>query len=589
MPDLIAQSQDASHFWRQPLADNTTFLLGRSTSELAVSWDPQVSRCHARLLWDGQRLHVDRLPEAKNPIYFEGRAVDSCRVQVGERFVIGTTVFLLMATPDARTESRPTPFSVQSIPRRELQSRKFHEAAQRIDALARLPRLISPATSDTDLARRVAELLLDGIAKASAAAVIEYDPSDGGRHRVLHGEARGRKQAFRPSWRLVRHVAESGEGTLHLWSPLPADGEESWATQQAGVDWAFCLPVEGESRVWYLYVEGGEDRDHTAYRDVAFEDDWKFAEVVATMLANFRAARMWERRHAHIRPFFSPSVLEWLDGESGRGLEPRQADVCVLFCDLRGFSRESEVSADDLLRLLKRVSRTLGVMTTEILAAGGVIGDFHGDAAMGFWGWPLEQADHVADACRAALRIRRRLPPRSSDADAGLPVFRAGLGLASGEAVAGPIGTADQLKVTVFGPVVNRAARLETLTKTLKAPVLLDQVTAERLGDSTGAGTDWRLRRLGRVELPRMGRVETVYELLPPASEAPEISDQVLDDFAAAVEAFEAGDWERAYELFHRVPHYDAVKDYYVGQIVRHDRRAPPGWDGILRPGKAVN
>jgi adenylate cyclase len=80
--------------------------------------------------------------------------------------------------------------------------------------------------------------------------------------------------------------------------------------------------------------------------------------------------------------------------------------VTVLFCDLRGFTQQSERSAGDLFDLLQRVSQALGVMTHHILAQGGVVGDFHGDAAMGFWGWPIAQPDAVERACRAAQGIR---------------------------------------------------------------------------------------------------------------------------------------------------------------------------------------
>ena len=93
--------------------------------------------------------------------------------------------------------------------------------------------------------------------------------------------------------------------------------------------------------------------------------------------------------------------------------------MTVLFCDLRGFSRESERSADDLFGLLERVSRALGVMTHHILEEGGVIGDFHGDAAMGFWGWPIAQADAARGPAGRCWGSGRRLPHASSSASEG--------------------------------------------------------------------------------------------------------------------------------------------------------------------------
>ena len=138
----------------------------------------------------------------------------------------------------------------------------------------------------------------------------------------------------------------------------------------------------------------------------------------------------------------------------------------MLFCDLRGFSRHSERSAEDLLGLLNRVSQALGVTTHEIREQGGVLGDFHGDAAMGFWGWPLAQPDAAVRACLAALAIRAEFAATAQRPDDPLADFRVGIGIATGRAVAGKIGTVDQVKVTVFGPVVNLASRLEGMTKT---------------------------------------------------------------------------------------------------------------------------
>src|SRR5690606_9010063 len=118
-----------------------------------------------------------------------------------------------------------------------------------------------------------------------------------------------------------------------------------------------------------------------------------------------------ERKLSGLRQFFAPPVLAALGGLSGVGdlntdlLKPRECDVTVMFCDLRGFSQKAEESAGDLLGLLNRVSGALEVMTEQILRHGGVTGDFQGDATLGFWGWPFASQDAPLDACRAALGI----------------------------------------------------------------------------------------------------------------------------------------------------------------------------------------
>jgi adenylate cyclase len=289
-----------------------------------------------------------------------------------------------------------------------------------------------------------------------------------------------------------------------------------------------------------------------------------------------------QARQAGLSQFFSPVVLDVLAAEDPDViLAPRETQVTVLFCDLRGFSRASEQAADDLMGLLHRVAQVLGVTTRHIFESGGVVGDFQGDATMGFWGWPLAQPDAVERACRAALAIRMELE-RAAKSPGDLADFRMGLGIATGRAVAGKLGTADQVKVTVFGPVVNLASRLEGMTKILRAPILLDQTTADRMR-KTLPPQFGRCRRLAVVAPAGMETAVEVSELVPPFSEDPTLSDADLATYEAALAEFQAGRWPRAFELLHRVPAADRAKDFLTGYIVQHHRAPPAGWDGVIR------
>jgi adenylate cyclase len=236
-------------------------------------------------------------------------------------------------------------------------------------------------------------------------------------------------------------------------------------------------------------------------------------------------------------------------GEAGpeEALRPREAEVTVLFCDLRGFSRKAEASA--LLPVLERVSKALGVMTHNILDRKGVIADFLGDAALGFWGWPLEQPDKAEMASRAALGIRAAFEAFTTKPGHPLAEFRVGIGVATGPAVAGPIGTEAQAKVTVFGPIVNLASRLEGMTKLLRVPILLDEATRRRSASACPGGG--RCRRLARVRPYGLATPLIVSELLPPADESL-LGDEHLVAYERALDAFLAGEREAAYESLHR-------------------------------------
>jgi adenylate cyclase len=287
-----------------------------------------------------------------------------------------------------------------------------------------------------------------------------------------------------------------------------------------------------------------------------------------------------------LRQFFAPPILAALGDDLDTALlEPRECDVTVLFCDLRGFSQKAEASAGDLRGLLDRVSRALGVMTSQILKQGGVTGDFQGDAAMGFWGWPFASPEAPIAACRAALGIRAAFGETFGRPDHPLGSFEVGIGVAHGRAVAGKIGTAEQVKVTVFGPVVNLASRLEGMTKQLRVPIVLDEATAA-IVNSRMDRKEGRTRRLARVLPYGTETPVLVSELLPPERDEPEMTDELLSLYDQAVDHFIAGRWNDAYRLLHRMPASDRAQDFPGVLIAQHNRIPPSDWDGTVRLAK---
>ncbi len=440
------------------------------------------------------------------------------------------------------------------------------------------------------------------------------EPTEAG-IQLLHWDARSTMgQSFSPSTRLIEQALHSRESVLHLWRrppsgpptlaespafPRPAfealdrshDGPFESFTQSENIDWAFCTPIVSEACPgWAIYVAGDLSnlaaakslREGTASVEVDLQDDLKFAELTASTLSSLRQMRFLQRRQDSLRPFFAPIVQQALTGHNpDDALAPREVDVSVLFCDLRGFSRQSEESSDRLLELLQRVSDALGVMTHQILKRCGVVGDFHGDAAMGFWGWPLEDRENVLNAAKAALAIREEFEQAAAIPTHPLAGFRAGIGIATGKAVAGRIGTVDQVKVTVFGPVVNLASRLESMTKQIRAPILIDEETASRLArfELSEVG---RVRRVAKVLPFGMTTPLVVSELLPPQHLDPVLTDIHLEIYESALDKLQQGDWDEAFGLLHKVPAEDRVKDFLTVFIAQHGRTPPANWQGII-------
>ncbi|MFW6125061.1 MAG: adenylate/guanylate cyclase domain-containing protein [Pirellulales bacterium] len=582
MPDLIAQGPEPQQRWRRPLPEGQWIVIGRGSSAWSVPWDDQISRRHVRLRWTGRVVEATREPKTRNPVYLRGRELERFELRPGEHFVIGQTSFALSQQQVALSATMSKPARQQSFSSQYLRQMPFRNPDRRMEVLSRLPEVIGGAAGDQELFVRLVTMLLAGIPRAHAAAVVDAGGAEpdaaGADMKVLHWDQRlAVTTDFEPSRGLIVEAVRHRQSVLHVWSGLDSSRPGAF-TAHDSFDWAFCTPITGKGCAgWGVYVAGrftAEAASMAGSSDPTdLREDVKFTELVAAILSALRAMRLLEHRQAALSQFFAPVVLDSLAMQDpDEMLAPREADVSVIFCDLRGFGRASEQSADDLLGLLERVSRALGVMTRHIREHGGVIGDFQGDAALGFWGWPIAQDDTVERTYRAALAIRGEFE--------AAPGFRAGIGVASGRAVAGKLGTADQVKVTVFGPVVNLAARLEGMTRELGASILLDEPTAEAVRRRVSAVVA-RVRRLARVLPYGLQTPLTVSELLPPAADSA-LTDRHLADYEAALDRFVEGDWPAAFELLHRIPPADRAKDFLTAEIARHNRTAPAGFDGVI-------
>jgi len=608
---LIAQGPNPTDRWRRPLPAEGTVVLGRESATWNAPWEPFLARQHAELTPHGERLKTRRLAIAANPIFRSGKQVESFEIAAGESFVIGRTVFTL-ASPSTRTFAALSPaeenrvlVETRAVKHRELDGMAFRDAPHRLDVLSKLPDVISSASDDPDLFARLTDMLLAGVRRADAVAIVstraagdiskECSVAEATRSaRVLHWDRRfSGEGAFEPSRRLIAEAVEKQDQTvLHVWGSHSRPEEHAKPnepfTMRGGFDWAFCTPVHCEGCPgWGIYVagkfEGVDARTLLAPWDSnELRDDVKFAELVADILGALRQVQILRERQGVFRRFFSPGVMTLLSGQEGpRALEPREADVTVLFCDLRGFSKKVEEAGADLLPILNRVSTALGVMTQNILKYRGAIADFLGDAALGFWGWPISHPGKAEDACRAALGIRAAFEEIGKDPAHPLSGFKVGIGIASGRAVAGGIGPSDQVKITVFGPVVNLASRLQDMTKLLRVPILIDEPTAKAIREHTSPDVA-RVRRLAQVKPYGLANPIVVTELLPPAGPGEMISNADVAAYEKAFAAFLEQDWNEAYKLLHQVPPDDRGKDLLTEFILKYNRTPPTNWNGVI-------
>ncbi len=172
-----------------------------------------------------------------------------------------------------------------------------------------------------------------------------------------------------------------------------------------------------------------------------------------------------EKKRERLGRFLSPQVanriLAQKDTHGGAELgAPEVREVSVLFADICGFTSMSETMSPSLVSLL--LNDYLSRMTDVIFKYEGTLDKYIGDAIMAVFGAPLDMPDHAQRAIRAALEMQERLAEWNAERKEGAPELRIRIGINSGNAVAGEIGSINKKEYTVLGDTVNTASRLES-------------------------------------------------------------------------------------------------------------------------------
>ena len=262
-------------------------------------------------------------------------------------------------------------------------------------------------------------------------------------------------------------------------------------------------------------------------------------------------------------------------------------ELTLLFSDIADFTTISEtMPAEELTHLVSRYFKRLG---TVILDQGGTIDKFIGDAIMAFWNAPEPAPDHAARACLAALRCQRQ----SSELNAllgeeGVPALRTRIGLHTGEAIVGNVGSSDRMDYTAMGGAVNIASRLEGMNKHYGTQIMASRTVQEAAGDG------FLFRTVGRV-VPKGAKAPViVFELRGVrgdlAKEHPDLAVPLRDEdlcvrWEAACELYYARRFKEAAEAFEGImAEYgeDPVGRVFLQRAKAHlDDPPDDGWDGV--------
>ena len=181
-------------------------------------------------------------------------------------------------------------------------------------------------------------------------------------------------------------------------------------------------------------------------------------------------------------------------------------EVTLLFSDVVNFTEITEKA--DPAQVMKYTSRYFAAMSHEIMTHAGTVDKFIGDAIMAIWNAPADDPDHAANACAAALALQRANDRLNAEFEReGWPAYRTRIGLHTGEAVVGNIGSEDRMNYTALGATVNLAARLEGLNKNYGTSILVSSALKQR------AGSGFCFRSVDRIKPKGFAETFEIYEL----------------------------------------------------------------------------
>jgi len=313
--------------------------------------------------------------------------------------------------------------------------------------------------------------------------------------------------------------------------------------------------------------------------------------LVLTFVNYLREQRERQQIRSAFGFYLSPPLVEQLAKSPEKlvlGGEERR--MTILFSDVRGFTTISEHYKDDPQGLTHLMNRFLTPLTNAIIERKGTIDKYIGDAIMAFWNAPLDDKEHEANACDAALEMQARAEAlnvelkREADSNGGVYMpLRIGIGLNSGPCVVGNMGSDFRFNYSVLGDTVNLASRLESRTKDYRLPLVIGARTAE------GAKAKFATMEIDLIQVKGKKQPETVFTVLGRAEieEDPRCRDlRALNGQMLA--RYRKQQWGEALELIDRcrklADGFDAagLYDMYAERIEAF-RAAPPApdWNGV--------
>lgn len=276
--------------------------------------------------------------------------------------------------------------------------------------------------------------------------------------------------------------------------------------------------------------------------------------------------------------YVSPLVIDTLIKNPDKiKLGGEKRNITIFFSDIRGFTPISEkLEPENLVKLLNEY---LDEMTSIIRKDEGLVDKYMGDAIMAFWGAPLENPNHEEMACSSSLEMIdkiKELQQKWKKED--IPSFDIGIGINSGEAIVGNMGSSKRFDYTAIGDNVNLASRMEGLNKYYGTNIIITENTYKTVKDK------FEIRKLDAVKVKGKKKPIFVYELLSGKNMLSKKQIEFNKIYENGLDFYFKKNWKPAIETFQTSQKIkkDKATQILINRCQKFIKNPPPkDWDGV--------
>ncbi|CAN5280535.1 adenylate/guanylate cyclase domain-containing protein [soil metagenome] len=281
--------------------------------------------------------------------------------------------------------------------------------------------------------------------------------------------------------------------------------------------------------------------------------------------------------------YVPPELVEEMARDPARyDMRAENRVLTVMFCDMRNFTRVSELLSPEDVRAL--VNRFFSTMTAAIRSHRGTLDKYIGDAIMAFWGAPVDDAAHAANAVHAALEMADRLRALNAElGDRGLPQIGLGIGLNTGLVCVGDMGSDIRRSYTVMGDSVNLASRIEALTRYYGVDVLAGEATRLAAGDAVA----WV--EVDRVRVKGKQQAVTLFTPVSDAARKAPCFEEEMRLWQLVLQSVRRQHWDSAQSGLESLQNrfgdscFSGLYDQLRARVANYrSAPPPPDWDGAL-------